>query len=595
MMRQNPNSGQSFGSSPGEQKKSVFDRLGRPVEIGGHRSGASAGNAMKRRPSPGQYGEYMQPPPPMQMHEGGEFNNRYPRDGPINQAELDWRYQNRSHLSPFLRDRHSNMHQQAPVPPNHMQPMPPPPQHYEMEVNHRQQGPYYPHLGFHNGANGPPPHPGMISANELPMAMHQQQSRSSPKYDRHGNVITGFKDRGLVPPQMRMNPMEHALPSRGFIPPMMHPGPPPLAQPQQHEMPPMRPGMYGPRWQEGIDPEFSPGMHEARLMQDQRFSPGSSRFQQQQMMRQQQNVLPNQQQQHAPPGAFINMPHDIPRYTKWKERRDVITTLDRETAQSSSRTDSLKSTLQQIDNKSASSGDKQQQAIAPAKKEAPARTSSSSNIKTKLATAGNPEKIKDNANSSATEPQEISDGEIIDDEDSSDDCESSMTNPRESSFRKQSGSLNPTDSINYKSSRDSRSAFIGNRESHQKPYEPSGKKRRIHEREDYSTMDYETISDDDLDVYMVDKKDGNVDERKGGKSGANKSLSEIELLNALGLDWANLVEMARQSKSSSSKDVTSSGAALSRFSMPNYLPTLGITPDLAGQEIYELITRVCRA
>lgn len=567
-MRQVPNFGQSSGSSSSDRKKSVFDRLGRQLETGsGQRlpsASTTSGSTMRRRPSPSQYGDYMQPPLPMHENYSG-------RDGPLNQAELDWRYQNRTHMPQFMRDRPPNLLPQQPPP--HMQSMPPPQAHYEMDMGHRQQPPYYPGSPYNGQCGDMPPN---------------MQQRSSPKYDRHGNVIPNFKGPAMLPPppHIRMEPPHHQLmpqPSRGFMPPMMQPGMHPGPNIPQEMMQMRSDMMYGPRWQDDMEPEFA--MPKGRMMQEDRFSPSNShRFQQQQQM-----MLPPQQTMlnlaQMAPGLYPNMPNEIPRYTKWKERRDVITTLDRETAQSSSRTDSLKSSLQQPDSKSSVTTDQKEKASRGGEKFNKNELKANSDNSAKKST-DKTKKVK-------TEPQDISDGEIIDDEDSSDGSLTTGVVTTDTKDPMLDRRIDPT----------ANKSFINtpprNRDSH-KYFEPNAKKRRLYEREDYSTMDYETISDDDLDVYMGDKKDVNgKDEELGvdkasNDNGDTRSLSEIELLNALGLDWANLVELAKQSKTSCSKDSNVSGSALTRFLVPNYLHTLGITPDLAGHEIYELITKVCR-
>jgi len=332
-----------------------------------------------------------------------------------------------------------------------------------------------------------------------------------------------------------------------------------------------------------MEPEFP--MHGGRIIQDGRSSPpGAHRYQQPQ-------IQPQQQQQLLKPQPLVHLeqPGDVPRYTKWRERRDVIINLDRETAQSSSRTDSLKSSLQQADNrpkfdsslseiahnKSGPVGNRQSTELS--KKNGPSDTQSTTSTKDSSNTD-----LSKPKRATKTDPQDISDGEIVDDEDSSDDSESVRT----------AGRVGTAVEADYLSrSKQAPASFGRNREAHQYYESPANKKKRILEREDYS-MDYETISDEDLDDFMGDKKITDIVHDDKLTEGA-KSLSEVELLNALGLDWANLVEMAKQSKSSS-KETYAPGTALSRFSIQNYLPTLGITEDLAGPELFDLLLRVSR-
>lgn len=401
---------------------------------------------------------------------------------------------------------------------------------------------------------------------------------------------------------MRMGPMDfhpQMSPPGGFMPPVpMMPGP--------NDMPPMRPGPghMGPNMGRGWgppdgpmeSPDFSP-IHNRMMLPDDRFGAiGARRLEQQQQMMAMQGLSP-----HGP-GPLLC---EAPRYTKWRERRDVITNLDRETAQSSSRTDSLKSSLQQ-DSRVVNKGDKSNRR-SNAGSHKPGKQQSGASKSSVSETAGQATSASAAAAESAggepgapkatvkTESQEISDGEIIDDEDSSDDSDVVQTNTirlREEELSRRS---------NYPAQQHKGPPAGGNRglDSHQY-YEASGKKRRLLDREDYS-MDYETISDEDLDDFMGDKKLGSTDDRSDGKlddsrtgtDGSGKSLSEVELLNALGLDWANLVEMARQSRAN--KEFSSPGFGLSRFQVSNYLPQLGITADLAGPKLYDLVQSVCRS
>lgn len=613
-MRQVSNTGQSTGSIS-DQKKSVFDRLGRQLDTGGQQ------RSMKRRPSPGQYGgDYM--PPPHSMHDPNNYHPRYnPRDSHGQALDIDWRYQNnindRRHMPPFARERHQPPHPTM----SHMQSMPLS-HSYDMDPR---QAPYYshpPHPGYHGGQqNGPTPAGPNMNPNDVAMSLQ----RSSPKYDRHGNIIVGgFKDRG--PPIHMGGTMDHhsgMTPSRSFLPgpggTIMHPG----QGPHDHMPLGMRPNMYShpqppiqhqQRWHDNLEPDFST-IHDGRIVPDgNRFAPTAPhRFQNLQMRQQQQQQLVMNQQgsnhPNIPTHGYNSIGVDVPRYAKWKERRDVITSLDRETAQSSSRTDSLKSSLQQPENRITnmkadlatkkfkqqpqqhqadySSTNKSEETIKITQKDDKDSTTSKDSGGTKDQST----KIKPK-----TDPQDISDGEIVDDEDSSDESETVITTGATKSFKE----CDLMSETYLKRNKLVSQPYVSGDDDCNKYFEPTsvntkpvGKRKRLHDRDDYSTLDYETISDEDLDDIMGNKK---VNDSKIGLDSEknNKSLSEIELLNALGLDWANLVELAKQSKTTN-KDSSTQSSALARFSLPNYLPTLGITQDLAGTEIYELVARVCRS
>lgn len=342
----------------------------------------------------------------------------------------------------------------------------------------------------------------------------------------------------------------------GMSPPGNFMGPPhpgPMMHPAGFEMIPMSPGMYPQNhWPDGL--AMGPPMHETFI--------DPLRFQQ-------------QQQSKAPVMINTDMAarqsnFEAPRYSKWRERRDVITNLDRQTAQSSSKTDSLKSSLQQHDSrnhfrKNNNKDNRQAKNEQSTNKQASPHKEPSSS-------GGATPKTKQSA-APKTDPTEISDGEIIDDEDSSDESDNQkvfhekeiLDLETDSMFRKTPYGRIPADGQQY--------------------YDVK-KRRRLHDRDDYP-MDYETISDEELDDFMSDKK--LVDAGRLDGSADGKSSSEIELLNALGLDWANLVELSKQSR----KEASTSGSALRRFSMQNYLPTLGITRELAGPEIYNFVMKIC--
>lgn len=431
----------------------------------------------------------------------------------------------------------------------------------------------------------PPPMP---PGGGMPMPpMHQQ--RSSPKYDRMLNVGPTFKHRGG---SHRMSPMDHnpgISPPRNFLPP--GPAPPHLGM---HDMSPINPdsGAIYPnnyRWADSAEQDYLLN-HGNRIMDDPTIS---RRYKQQQMQ-------PNQTLNPQAHNHLLPQTSEVSRYARWRERRDVITNLDKETARSSSRTDSLKSSLQQSDSKNALS--KTSRKPNNADENQSIQSSSGSSVSKK-----DPDQLKQTANSKSTaehgsasekdpssnqelseknsskDPQDISDGEIIDDEDSSDE--------EEQHNKVQNISSRPIVASNYQTNRNRMHSTRGlDIESHH--YYENGKKRRLIEREDYA-MDYETISDEDLDDFMGDKKMLDEDVKLCGRNGSekdSKSSSEIELLNALGLDWANLVEIAKQSKTSSKENSSPS----MRFSIANYLPTLGITADLVGPELYDLVMKASR-
>jgi hypothetical protein len=159
----------------------------------------------------------------------------------------------------------------------------------------------------------------------MPMCMHDQR-RPSPKYDRHGNPIRG---------SMRVDqPGPGVNSARNFMGP---PLPGPMMPHGGYDMMPMRPGMYQPiRWPD--NPEMAPQMQGGRILPDDRFME-PNRFMQQQSK----SPMMIKSEMGGVPQNF-----EAPRYSKWRERRDVITNLDRQTAQSSSKTDSLKSSLRVI-------------------------------------------------------------------------------------------------------------------------------------------------------------------------------------------------------------------------------------------------------
>ena len=556
-------SGQESGSS--EQKKSVFDRLGRQLD--------PLSRQMSRN-SPANYPEHMLPPPSMQREPDFGRYGRIPEPT----LDLNWRYQSERRHVVLGRERH------------HMQMPPPmaPRNHYEIDMQQSRQPPppnyYSPHSQSPIYPNSSQPPGSIMLNNAMPIGVHQR--RASPKYDRFGNPIRSSTNR-----------MEHVSgmsPSRNLMPmgPMVNPGGP-------YDIPPMRPGpgMYHDhRWFDGAPPpppvDMGPNMPPhgpSRLLPppDEQFI-DSHRY------------PPQPQQQQS---LLNNMPESVqhnfeaPRYAKWRERRDVITNLDREAAQSSSRIDSMRSSmLQQIDKKDFYAGQSTGSRSAKKALKNSSAENSSSNQKKESNNSTNETTTTSNKQPKKkpvkTEPQDISDGEIIDDdEDSSDESESIKVAPSDEFHSR----LEETSSNRFTRPKTQYEAAMAESLQHQQQpyYEAHGNKRlRLHEREDYS-MDYETISDEELDAFMDEKKNPLEEDEKLDGEGSSRVMqakcsSEIELLNALGLDWANLVEMSKQSR----KDTTTSSSALPRFAISNYLPTLGITPELAGPKLYDLILKV---
>lgn len=495
-----------------EQRKSVFDRLGQQLAATGQR----------------------------QMNEP-EFTHYKPRDSQPSQAELDWHYQNeRRQMNVPVKDRHH--------PPMNMGPP------YQMEMMNRPT--YYPpHMGSYHDAGPPMPGPPMMGHNG-PMQMGMQRREMQKFESRQGNMMVGgFKDR-----PMRMMPVG---PPGPYPMGAMSPPPPNFMGARQmlppgHEMSPMRPtGMYPPqRWPDNME---MAGQQERMLPMDEPFAfPGYPPPQQPPMLNPESGNAP------MPIGG-----QEVPRYAKWRERRDFITNLDRETAQSSSRTDSLKSSLQQHDPQSTKNNQKTRRQNCASRQAKQVEQNKSDDKTNQSQPTGTNE-------SNENEPHDISDGEIVDDEDTSDGSDIA----KNVSAKK----LKIAPASNVQTQSDTQGS-------------DTNKRRRIADREDYS-MDYETISDEDLDDFMGDKKlsdlgseDAKLSELKSQASVKNSS--EIELLNTLGLDWANLIEMSKQTRAS--KESQTSGSALMRFSLQNYLPTLKITEDLAGPEIFDLINKVCRA
>lgn len=530
-MRTTSNSGQA--PTPGNntsdtQKKSVFDRLGRQLDTGYQ---SSSPMSMKHRASPIQFTEFMQPPDAYDRASYQAANSMM--------TDMEWRHGNDGRGRSDM-DRH---------PPGHVG---------EMHASHlpydmNRPSPYYPMHPYHNAPSGHP----------IPMEMHHSQ-RMSPKYDRHGNPIRASRS-GPIPRDYRTIP-DISPPHRHMNPmlPIMHNSLLP------NSMQDINPSQYGPtsRWPEAMGgQDFGPMGPQMPPM----YTHGEKSNQTSRRRRQKaaQQAAQSDQSNQANQGQGS-------RYTKWRERRNVITNLDRETAQSSSRTNSLKSTLQQ-------QGDSR------------VRKADDNLNKERTKKRQKEQKTKKVDKPKPVDPQDISDGEIIDDEDSSDDSDvsddrepsiGSAMRGKDTDYSRQPYSFRP------EGSSESYNKFDAINDSSRQSFGPASKKRRLQEGEDY-TLDYETISEDeDLDEYINDKKSNcDADDQQMTEKQREQS-SEIELLNSLGLDWSHLVEMAKKSKSSTTAN-TSSG--LPRFSLPNYLPTLGISMKFAGPGIYNLVNRICRS
>lgn len=549
MRSQGQSSGQQSGSSD-QQKKSVFERLGHQVDASIH--------SFKRRSSP-SYNDCI--PPTSLVHSSGpmqdsDFSPRGygPRVDP-NQSELDWRYQNergRGH-PPFPNNRHI---------PNSLGP-PLPPFSYGMDVPSPRQsanffGPQHPY-----GHNQPPP--GMSPPHQLPPSglpsqmvssnMNMYPRRTSPKYDRHPN--SSFKDRS-----MRIAPMEpHHYPGPPISPPRMYmgqgPGPihPRDMHPNMNMYAPQPPTIHQPRWND-LEPDFTHG------------PPGMPR-----MMPQSRRFGPSEIPSGANGNPFASGEHT--RYNKWRERRDAITNLDRETAQSSFQTNSLKSSLQQA----VSNRNDQNSHIKQVAQHDTKNTTHKSSNEPDAKVIHLKRQPRQRAKPTKTDPQDISDGEIVDDESSSlDECDDNEILSLPISKDKTQTEIVETSKPHQPELK---------RESSSSDGVPNKKKSRS-DREQYS-LDYETISDEDLDDFMEGKKDPETEVKPDDKTNEN----EIELLNALGIDWANLVEMAKETRALTKRNATV-GSSLSRFNVANYIPTLGISFDLAGPELSDIIRKLCR-
>lgn len=539
--------GSGMAQQPGPsdlQKKSVFERLGHQLDAGPM--------MFKRRPSPGSYNDYI---PPQMVHGPGpvtgpgsgpvtesEFGPRGPfghRSDHPNQQELNWRYLNdRGRPANFIPDRHG---------PSSLGP--PMNFHYGGEMQPNRPGNSYfgapPHHPY--GPNGPPH--GMSPQHQVPpsgmppVGSNNYQQRSSPKYDRHGNLLPRFREG-----PMRLGPMDlHQFPG----------GPPPMSPPRlfmpQGSVPchprDIHPGahsniMPGPRWNLNHEIELQQGpMNPRNITPSRRFNQNNS----------EKPML----------GSFSSGPSENPRYIKWRERRDVITNLDRETAQSSFRTDTLKSSLQQPNSIVRSPADTSKTKPSTDSKQSSQRTNEDGieHRKSQENLQKSKNQVKD------VDSKEISDGEIVDDESSSlDECEEESHNIKEK--------LDIDIKVRHIDTKSDES--------------PVPKKKPKIDRQEYA-LDYETISDEDLDDFMDERKKNELDSKAHMKKGG----SEIELLTALGLDWANLVEMAKETRAPNKRN-SSNNSALLRFSVQNYLPTLGVSMELAGPELSAVIRRICR-
>lgn len=558
------NTGQHSGNNE-NHKKSVFERLGHQVELNS--------NAMKRRPSHGNsYSEFMPthinyptsshgpPPPVFDSDFGRNRSQQYLVRGDMPHqpgVEMDWRYHVGDRSRQAFIDRHG-----PPQPPQIGGPGPANSAfQYGMEMSGPRHGePFFGPPNPFNHSNqtmqpGPPMGPGNLNIH------HQQQQRLSPPFDgRHSNQRMHFKDRPMRYPSgpIDMGPMH--MPNEDMSPPRMFMGSGPLPV---HSRDPIANVTYEHQQRPPIQmircdidmisgPQHDPNRMMGPIMLDPSQGPSNT--------------------------MNFGIGGEHSRYTKWRERRDFITNLDRETAQSSFRTDSLKSTLQHP------TSNRTESSITPV-------TKSSSNLDCKFSKSNDsikdaartkrPRKKRASIKKQTLNPQDISDGEIVDDESSSDD-ESVSPTTKQSEIQE-----NPNTRLDRQKLVRSRRHIESTRSNHNQYYE----KRSRHDR-DQESMNYETISDEDLDDFMDDREKVLAE---GGGFPDEKNNSEKELLNALGLDWANLVEMAKQTRSFGKDNTTTTASALTRFRLSEYLPTLGISRDLVNPEIFSLVDKVCRA
>lgn len=581
------------------QKKSVFDRLGHQVDS-------------KRRQSTTPQGRFMGPSRAIQApgsvipddgRSRGQFMSR--NNMPHNQ-----------HLSPIDRrvPNHMESHRSGPPGPQPLTHPGPGPQYhqYPIDMASPRHGQFFQHDGYgpnqlppiHPHQSGPMGHPDMNNYNQHHRIGLNSNTNSPSMQFRNRRLDFQAPMGQSGPPQMEMN-MMHNAPEDMFMQgprgPMDIHGPPPQSGPLPHEMlpnngdrnhfmgHPQAPGgpMMMQRWDH---PDMMPIHHPidqfGRPILDHQVAGMSRQIPDGHMMMSEQQHM---QQQRL--GSMLGPPElQSGRYTKWRERRDVITNLDRETTQSSFRTDSLKSSLyhsgqasnrtdqhtnlnqtkpisntNQPDNRASMDRSTNRQYASDKQK------SSKNNRKPRKKKQSMPKKDDPHTNQSQIQ-QDMSDGEIVEEESVSDEAEQQdlENDSKCEKLVENHGELAASSELDER---------------------PAKRARYANDSRD-EDLDYETISDEDLDDFMEDGK-----KKSSGQSksvGAKKSDPDRELLVALGLDWGSLVEMAKQNKNTARYKMTSERSALSRFKLSEYLPKLGICKDLIRPEINLMVDKICR-
>lgn len=557
-----PNRANNTRSQSGKndhQKKSVFDRLGHQVDS-------------KRRPSPyGRFGPPSRTPQSSGMgisdngaRQRGQFMAR--NNMPQQHEQADWRQGGDRERHQNFMDRHRLPQQQQLGPPG---PLGPQQQQFQygLDMPNNRHGPFFlpQDDNYGQGMNGPPQAGPPMGHLDMPPFHH----RPNPKFDAHANSPMQFRDRRMdyCSPPMEMNFM-HMPDESGHMymqgPPNMDMNAPPdmipnngdrgnFMGPPQHGPPPLMP-----RWNPNLDSDMIPMHHMnqgGRLLMDQQ---GMCR-----PMPDGHMILDESQQMNS---VNANIEQHTGRYTKWRERRDVITNLDRETARSSFRTDSLKSSLHH------NVGVNRNDLYA-----GPSRSSDDSknlpdksmlnrtNDKSKVRSRRRGRRRKQPLPKKSVEPQDMSDGEILEEE-----------------------SVSEEEVLDDNGSEDSNKLIeteIIDRENVPK------RSRTSYEDRDKDEPDYETISDDDLDEIMKDGQKKSIRKHSSKKNDPDK-----EMLIALGLDWGSLVEMAKQNKNTARYKITSErSGALSRFKLSEYLPKLGICKDLINPDLQQIVDKICKS
>lgn len=407
------------------------------------------------------------------------------------------------------------------------------------------------------------------------------------------------------------------------------------------------------------------------------------------------------------------------RYVTWRERRNAITSLDREAARSNSKTNSLKSTLQSshkdnganssnlklsplLNTNSSSpttgngSATKLENTTPSSLGQSTSKPCTSNNGQGSTAdeTATTIKRKKDSSNASKEPPTDMSDGEIVDDDSSDEDImqtievkeianiaqqhqqpqqqyysrgynvpsrysehsNSALTNnsgrTKERNTHDEVGNedgLNMGAKIRSNSSprlqsisvwevnrmSESRSSARGekdpeyhgdsrevkNKDSDSLLNEPPAKKKHVDIAADQidnpSNDNLETISDDEFDAIVDEDQESSTkgssssypDDNKTNRDNLEEKQSsqttnglvqqksicadkgESELIKALGIDWANLCDLAK--KQSKSREIFTPGCARLRFTAPHYLKILRISPELAGEELMNQINKIC--